>query len=157
MDIENMLLNAINNNKMINFLRGEGEYMVEASQYAPDAGLTDVGKVLSKGIYKIYVYNDQNIKQKFEESLLQMLDMSDFDIYMVCRYLMSQLFKEKNGLSPFVLSKDLILKELSSRIDEREKYIQKGITYPEGYVNVDAMAEIQRFRMISKEEYNIFF
>lgn len=156
MDIENMLLNAINNNKMINFLRGEGEYMVEASQYAPEAGLTDVGKILSKGIYKIYVYND-NIKQKFEESLLQMLDMSDFDIYMVCLYLMSQLFKEKNGLSPFVLSKDLILKELSSRIDERKKYIQEGITYPEGYVNANAMAEIQRFRMISKEEYNIFF
>ncbi len=69
---------------------------------------------------------------------------------------MSQLFKEKNGLSPFVLSKDLILKELSSRIDERKKYIQEGITYPEGYVNANAMAEIQRFRMISKEEHNIF-
>ncbi|MCM1236864.1 MAG: hypothetical protein NC489_42855 [Ruminococcus flavefaciens] len=45
-----------------------------------EAGLTDVGKVLSKEIYKIYAY-DNNIKQKFEESLLQMLDMSDFDIY----------------------------------------------------------------------------
>lgn len=141
---------------MVNFLRGEGEYMVEASQYAPETGLTDVGKVLSKGIYKIYAYND-NIKQKFEENLLQMLDMSNFDIYMVCLYLMSQLFKEKNGLSPFVLSKDLILEKLSHRINEREVYIQKGIEYPDGYVNTNAMAEIQRFRMVSKEEYNILF
>lgn len=86
---------------MIKFLCGEGEYMVETSQYAPEAELTDVGKVLSKGIYKLYRYND-NIEQKFEESLLKMLDMSDFDIYMVCLYLMSQMFKEKNGLSPFV-------------------------------------------------------
>lgn len=80
MDIEKMLLNSIINNEMIFFLRGEEEYLVEVSQYAPEAGLTDVGKVLSKGIYKIYSYDD-NIKQKFEGSLLQMLDMSDFDIY----------------------------------------------------------------------------
>lgn len=156
MDIEKMILNSIIKNEMIIFLRGEGEYMVEASQYAPEAGLTDVGKILSKGIYKIYAYND-NIKQKFEGSLLQMLDMSDFDIYMVCHYLMSQLFKEKNGLSPFILSKDLILEKLSLRINERESYIKKGIEYPKGYINTNAMAEIQRFRMICKEEYNVLF
>ena len=156
MDIENMLLNAIINNEMINFLRGDGAYIVEVSQYAPEAGLTDVGKVLSKGIYKIYAHNDK-IKQKFEASLLQMLDMSDFDIYMVCLYLMSQLFKEKDGLSPFVLSKDLILEKLSLKINEREIYFKKGIEYPNGYVNTNAMAEIQRFRIVSKEEYNVLF
>lgn len=156
MDIENMLLNAIISNEMIKFLRGEGKYMVEVSQYTPEAGLTDVGKVLSKGIYKIYAYND-NIKEKFEVSLLQMLDMSDFDIYMVCHYLMSQLFKEKNGLSPFVMSKDIILEKLSHKINEREIYFKKAIVYPNGYVNTNAMTEIQRFRMVGKEEYNVLF
>ena len=144
MNIDDMLLKAIKNNDMIKFLCGEGEYMVETSQYAPEAELTDVGKVLSKGIYKLYRYND-NIEQKFEESLLKMLDMSDFDIYMVCLYLMSQMFKEKNGLSPFVLKKDVIIKNLSLRINERKNYIEKGITYPSGYINTRAMVEIQRF------------
>ena len=156
MDIENMLLNAIISNEMIKFLRGEGEYMVEASQYTPEAGLTDVGKVLSKGIYKIYAYDD-NIKEKFEKSLLQMLDISDFDIYMVCHCLMSQLSKEKNGISPFVMSKDSILEKLSLKINEREIYFKKGIVYPNGYVNTNAMTEIQRFRMVGKEEYNVLF
>ena len=156
MNIDDMLLNAIKNNDMIKFLCGEGDYMVETSQYAPEAELTDVGKVLSKGIYKLYMYND-NIEQKFEESLLKMLDMSDFDIYMVCLYLMSQMFKEKNGLSPFVLKKDVIIKNLSLRINERKNYIEKGITYPSGYINTRAMVEIQRFRMVSKEEYGIIF
>lgn len=156
MNIDDMLLKAIKNNDMIKFLCGEGEYMVETSQYAPEAELTDVGKVLSKGIYKLYRYND-NIEQKFEESLLKMLDMSDFDIYMVCLYLMSQMFKEKNGLSPFVLKKDVIIKNLSLRINERKNYIEKGITYPSGYINTRAMVEIQRFRMVSKEEYGIIF
>lgn len=156
MDIENMLSSAIINNEMISFLRGEGKYMIEVSQYSPQAGLTDVGKVLSKGIYKVYRHNN-NIKQEFERCLLQMLDMSDFDIYMVCLYLISQLFKEKNGLSPFVLSKDLILNRLTCRIDEREDYLKKGIAYPNGYVNTNAMTEIQRFRMVGKEEYNVLF
>ena len=39
MDIENMLLNAIINNDMIKFLRGDGEYLIETSQYTPEAGL----------------------------------------------------------------------------------------------------------------------
>lgn len=156
MDIENMLLNAIARQDIINFLRGKGEYMVEYSQYVPSAGVTDVGKVLSKGIYKIYAY-DVSIKYKFEESLQQMLDNSDFDIYMVCLYLVSQLFKEKNGLSPFELSKKLIVKKLEHRVDERESDITKGIVYPNGYVNINAMEEIQRYRKICKEQYNVVF
>lgn len=156
MDIENMLLSAIANKELIKFLRGEGEYMIETSQYAPEAGLTDVGKVLSKGIYKIYTYNN-NIKQKFEESLLQMLNNSDFDIYIVCLYLMSQLFKEKNGLSPFALSRNLIAEKLTLRVKEREIDIKNGIEYPNGYVNINAMAEIQRFRRVCKEEYDVLF
>ena len=75
MNIDDMLLNAIKNNDMIKFLCGEGEYMVETSQYAPEAELTDVGKVLSKGIYKLYRYND-NIEQKFEESLLKNIKLN---------------------------------------------------------------------------------
>ena len=156
MDIENMILSAISKQEIIKFLRGEGEYMIETSQYAPGGGVTDVGKVLSKGIYKVYVYDDK-IKLKFEESLLKMIDNSDFDIYLVCLYLISQLFKEKNGISPFTLSKNLIVEKLLLRINEREVHIKEGITYPNGYVNTNAMAEIQRFRTVSKEEYNVIF
>ena len=53
MNIDACILNAIKNNDMIKFLRGEGEYMVETSQYAPEAELTDVGKVLSKAMVEI--------------------------------------------------------------------------------------------------------
>ena len=111
MNIDDMLLNAIKNNDMIKFLCGEGEYMVETSQYAPEAELTDVGKVLSKGIYKLYRYND-NIEQKFEESLLKMLDMSDFDIYMPIpnepdvqgeKWAISICFKKRCNYKKFVI------------------------------------------------------
>lgn len=156
MNIEQMILKAIDNNEMIKFLRGEGEYLIETSQYTQEAELTDVGKILSKGIYIIYRY-DKSIKLRFEEDLLKMIDMSDFDIYMVCIYLMSQLFKEKNGISPFKLSKNIILRNLKLKISEREIYIKEGIKYPTGYVNDHIMEEIERFRIVAKEEYNIIF
>lgn len=37
---------------MTNFLREDGKYMDEASQYVPEAEVTDVSKVISKGIIK---------------------------------------------------------------------------------------------------------
>ena len=55
------------------------------------------------------------------------------------------------------MSKDLILEKLSFIINEKEIYFKKGIEYPNGYVNTNAMAEIQRFRMVGKEEYNVLF
>lgn len=94
MDIIQMIYNAQAKNEFIDFLCGSEDYMVEPSQYAPGADITDVGKVLSKGVYKIYSI-DNNIKKEYEESLLKMTNISDFHIYMVCNYLLSQLFKEK--------------------------------------------------------------
>lgn len=94
MDILQMTYEAIDNHEMINFLRGEKEYMVEMSQYAPVAELPDVGKILSRGIYKAYQDN-AHIKNEFEQALYSMLEMSDYDVYIVCLYLASQFFKEK--------------------------------------------------------------
>ena len=154
MDIDRMLLKAISQEKTIEFLRGEGEYMIETSQYSPEACITDVSKVLSKGIYKIYE-SDTRIKEIFEDCLIKMIDTSDFDIYMVCKYLLSQFFKEKNGIAPFILSKDLIVKELKDKLKERKGYISEGIKYPNGCTNTKAKTEIERFRNVFKEEYNV--
>ena len=156
MDIEKNLLAAIEKNEIVQFLRGDGEYMIESYECSPAAELTDVGRVLSKGVYKVYTYNKE-IRKMFEESLLIMLDNSDFDIYMVCLYILDQLFNEKYGYSPFILSKDLIVTKLTHSIDKRQNTIKGGIKYPNGYMNTFAMAEIERFRKVCKEEYNIIF
>ena len=86
-----------------------------------------------------------------------MLDYSDFDVYIVCLYLSRQLFKEKNGLSPFKMSKDIIIERLKTRLNEREKDIKSGIEYPNGFVNKFAMQEIERVRLVCKEEYGVLF
>ena len=92
MDIIDMIFTALKKNELINLLRGDDEDKVETSQYSPEAELTDVGKILSRGIYKVF-RQQREIKVEFENSLLRMLDKTDFDVYMVCLYIISQLFK----------------------------------------------------------------
>ena len=154
MDILEMTFRALEKNELINLLRGDRKYLIETSQYSPEAELTDVGKILSRGIYKAYKQQN-NIKTDFENSLMVMLDRTDFDVYMVCQYVLSQLFKEKNELSPFVLYKKDILEKLRNEIIKRRKDIINGIIYPSGYKNTKAWEDLERFNLVCKEEYQI--
>lgn len=154
MDILQMTYEAIEKQEMINFLRGEKQYMVEVSQYAPVAELPDVGKILSRGIYKAYKVNVY-IKNEFEQALYSMLEMSDYDVYIVCLYLASQLFKEKNKLSPFEIDKQDFITKLKEEIEKRKTSLQNGIVYPNGYHNKKAWEELKRFKDVFKEEYNM--
>lgn len=147
MDILQMTYEAIDNHEMINFLRGEKEYMVEMSQYAPVAELPDVGKILSRGIYKAYQDN-AHIKNEFEQALYSMLEMSDYDVYIVCLYLASQFFKEKNKLAPFEIEKQLFLSKLKGEIEKRKTSLQNGIVYPNGFQNKKVWDEIKRLKCI---------
>lgn len=154
MDILEMVFTAVQRNQFIDFLRGDGKYMVETSQYSPDVELTDVGKILSRGVYKAFMQQEE-IKVKFEDSLLEMLNKTDFDVYMVCLYISSQLFKEKNELSPFLLDKTSILDKLSNEVTKRKEEIMDGITYPSGYKNTKAWQDLEKFNAVCKEEYHV--
>ena len=153
-DILQMISISLDKKELISFLRGSKGYLIEASQYAPTAELPDVGKILSRGIYKVYE-EDKNIKNEYEQALFSMLKMTDYDVYIVCVYLASQMFKEKNKLSPFIISKQKILKELKVEIEKRKESIQLGVVYPSGYKNNKAWDELLRFKKIFKEEYDL--
>ncbi|MDO5650178.1 MAG: NAD glycohydrolase toxin immunity factor [Gallicola sp.] len=152
MDIFEKTRTALQKNELIDLLRGVDRYKVETSEYSPCAELTDVGKVLSRGIYKIYK-NQPEIEEKLESCLLTMLDKSDFDVYMVCLYIMSQLFKEKSDISPFELNKKDILDKLCHEISKRKETIKNGVIYPSGYKNLKAWEDLERFNNVCNEEY----
>lgn len=154
MDILQMTYKAIEKHEMVKLLRGEKEYMVETSQYAPVAELPDVGKILSRGIYKAYKAN-AHIRIEFEQALYLMLDLTDYDVYIVCVYLASQFFKEKNKLSPFEIEKQNILNRLKEEIEKRKTSLQNGVVYPNGYHNKKVWDELMRFKNVFKEEYNL--
>lgn len=152
--IKEKLIKAATRNEWDLFLRGDGFYKIETSQYAPGIQPTDVGKVLSKAIYKAYEDNPL-VKEQFEETLIIMLDGTVLDIYVVVLYIVSQLFKEKNELSPFKLDLEKILPKLSKQLEDKRAEIQKGVRYPDGFEKKEAWSEIERFNKICKEEYQV--
>ncbi len=154
MEYIDIINNAIEKNELNLLLRGDGVYRLETSQYAPGAEPTDVGKVLSKGIYKLYKINPK-IKDKMENELLNMLEQTNYDVYIVILYIMSQLFKEKNGLSPFKMNMSLILPKIKNEIKRRSETLKKGIEYPNGFYQKRAWEEIERFKYVCKIQYGI--
>lgn len=154
MEYTDMLFEAIRKKELAMLLKGEGKYKLETSQYAPGTEPTDIGKVLSKVIYKAYEI-DSSIKEKIEETLLVMLGQTDYDVYIVILYIMSELFKEKNEISPFKMNMECILPTLRNEISRRMDDIREGITYPNGFIKKYAWDEIQRFGRVCQEEYGL--
>lgn len=148
------LVQAIESGEIISFLRGDDLYKIEPSQYAQGAEPTDVGRVLSKAIYKLYEERPE-FKEEFEKTLILMLDGTLFDVYVVILYIMSQLFREKNGLSPFIINLDDIVTKLRKKIIIRKEEFQRGLVYPNGFEKKEIWKEIERFNKVSKEEYEI--
>lgn len=151
---ESMFFKAIEKNELKLLLRGDEPYKIDNSQYSPCAETTDVGKVLSRIIYKAYKIQP-DIKEEVEMALLEMLQQTNFDVYIVILYVASQLFKEKNELSPFKLNMTPILANIKFEVEKRKKEFKQGIIYPSGFTNSNIWNDIERFNRVSQEEYNI--
>ena len=155
MEIKQMLEEALRKGEFIEFLRGDNGYMVEQSEFSPGAGVTDVSDIISSGIYEEYREN-KDIKSIFEQGLLKMLDMTDFDVYMVCLYLLFQFFKEAHELAIFELEKEQILEKFKREIRKRKVRIQMyGIKGPDNYFNKNAWEMIEGDKFVFKRDYNI--
>lgn len=105
-------------------------------------------------IYKVYE-TDSSIKEEFEETLLIMLGETDYDVYVAVLYIMSELFKEKNGLSPFNINISSILPKLKCEVLQREESFKEGIVYSNGFVSSKVWDDLERFNHVCKEEYGI--
>ena len=156
MEIKQMLEEALRKGEFIEFLRGDNGYMVEQSEFSPGAGVTDVSEILMEGIYEEYKEN-KDIKRIFEQGLLKMLDMTDFDVYMVCLYLLDYYFDITNDLWVFKLDNvQKILDKFKREIGKRKVRIQmNGIKGPDNYQDKYAWEMIERFRFVFKRDYNI--
>ena len=156
MEIKQMLEEALQKGEFIEFLRGENGYMVEQSEFSPGAGVTDTSEILMEGIYEEYKENKE-IKRIFEQGMLKMLDMTDFDVYMVTLYLLDYYFDITNDLWVFKLDNiQQILEKLKREIGKRKARIQKyGIEGPDNYDNIYAWEMLERFKFVFKRDYNI--
>lgn len=154
MYIREMLLEALEKNEIKKFLCGEGEYKIELSQYVPGALPTDTGRILTDAIYAEYK-NNSNIKKKFEDSLIDMLNGSVVEAYMAVVYFIDILFDEKHNIATFKIDKENILPFLREIIKKRKVEFMSEITFTDGIVKKEAWKDIVRWNKVCQMKYGI--
>lgn len=148
-----MLSKTTNHKEMINLLEGYDLTAFQPSQYEAGAPI-DTGTVLSKVVYPAYKMNPR-VKEEMEQVLYETLSRTDYDVYIVTLYVMSELFKEKNNLAPFKMDMTKILPGLREELNRRENSLRKGVRYPNGLKKTSAWDELTRFKRVCKIEYDI--
>lgn len=89
---------SLSKNEFRDFLEGKGEYNIMSKE----GFLSDRAIALYAGIYEYYKLNpNSNIDNKFEKTLVEMLNGNEFDIVTSFDYFWMQIKAEKTKNSPF--------------------------------------------------------
>ena len=123
------------------------------SEFATGYQPTEIGILLSEGIYRLY-RNRPEIKPALENALLHMARTDAFGFYMAMGYLRAQVFREQRGLSPFRMESG-ILHEIGRCFALHSKSLKQGITDANGIHYPDALKDILRWNRVTQENYGI--
>ncbi|WP_411167607.1 hypothetical protein ACH36K_10650 [Clostridium sp. MB05] len=156
MDIKQKLLRAIENNKVIDFLEGKGQYKIEFHQWVSSNAPTDITQIMTQGIYKLYIERpDMNIDKVLENKLLEMMNLNEFHVYIVLQIIYFQLIREQRGDSPFRLDMEKLLKKnREALIKNKENMKQYKEWGGEGKEN-GLWDEVVRIDTLCKRKWNI--
>ncbi|MBD7911791.1 hypothetical protein H9661_10510 [Clostridium sp. Sa3CVN1] len=131
-------------------------YKVELHQWVGAHVPTDVGSILTKGIYEVYKERP-NIKvdKLLEGILLKMMDGKVFDVYCALSTIYSQLIEESFDSSPFRIDREKILNKLKNSLRDNEvnfkNYFEwEGMGKPEGM-----WSEVLRINSLCEKHWGI--
>lgn len=127
MEVDKLLLNAMQTNKFIEFLEGKDHMDIgHSSHFSNLAFPTDWAEILENGIYKLYKDGCKyNIKQIFEKSIIYMLDGKVFDVYCAIGIWYIQLKQETNSNSPFSLDRQLLVEKIKKSLVKNKEELVK--------------------------------
>lgn len=127
MEIDKMVISAIQSNKFIEFLEGKEHMDIgHSSHFSNLTTPTDWGDILRNGIYKLYKDGcGYDIKQIFEKAIIDMLDGKVFDVYCAIEIWYIQLKREKKGISPFAVDKELLVEKIKKSLIKNKEELVK--------------------------------
>lgn len=155
MNIEEMIIEAINKDELYKVLLGEGEYKVEPGCHIGDDAPTDWGRILRQGIYRIYEkYPYLNVQQKYEDAIEYLLSTGIDEIYVGVELVFCQIIHEGLNSSPFNFNREKFLSEVRYKLVENKSELVKLKKWQgRGYEN-GAWGAFERINKILKEDYN---
>ena len=154
MDYYAVACKALERGELYEYMRGDDGYIIPTPSFVPSVAIHEVDVVLNRGIYGIY-QSDPVIKELYENTLSRMLEETDYDVYMVITYILSQLYREKHNTAPFQIDAMKLVKRLQQIIPERKESIKKGVYFPDGMIHQGVWEEIERVKVVFQEDYSI--
>ncbi|URZ01299.1 hypothetical protein [Clostridium felsineum] len=156
MDIRTKTITAINNNELINLLEGIGVYKVELHQWMGAYVPTDVGSILTNGIYEVYrEIPSIKIDKLLEKTLLEMIDRNLFDLYCAVSTIYCQLIEESFDSSPFKINRNKIIGKLKISLRSNEVDLKKYFEW-EGKGKSEGMwSEVLRINSICEKHWSL--
>ncbi|NLP35982.1 MAG: hypothetical protein GX359_12495 [Clostridiales bacterium] len=156
MDIKQKLIRAIENNEVIEFLEGKGQYKIEFHQWVSSNAPTDITQIMTQGIYKLYIERpEMNIDKVIENKLLQMMDLNEFDIYIALQIIYFQLIREQRGDSPFRLDMKKLLKKSREALTKNKQKMKEYKEWGGAGKENGLWDDVVRIDNLCKRKWNI--
>ena len=154
MDFYAVACKALEKGELYEYMRGDDGYRIPLPSFVPSVAIHEVRVVLECGIYEIY-QSDPVIKELYENTLSRMLEETDYDVYMVILYILSQLYHERHNTAPFQIDIMKLVKRLQQIIPERKENIKEGVYFPDGMIHQYVWGEIERLNVVCQKDDSI--
>lgn len=115
-EIKELFLHSIENNEVSDFLKGEKNYKVRVPHFVPINIPTDWEQIL-QSIYEVSQEKPElNIKQLFEDTLIEMINDDNIGLYSVVNILYFYLLHENRNKVSFRINRGKLLPILKAKI-----------------------------------------
>jgi len=150
-----LLLEALKQNELIDYLEGVGKYKLELDQWVNASAPTDWTKIIPKGIYKVYKENPElKVDILLEEALMEMLNRDAFDIYVAVSVIYFQFNREHRGDAPFVLNRDKLLTHVRKSLNVNEEKLKNYDSWEGKGKSNGIWEEMERFDTLCQNKWN---
>lgn len=156
MSAKELLINAIESNRIIDLLEGKNHLEIGYSSHFSNLAFpTDWIAIIEDGIYPLYREQSYDIKALFEGSIFSMLNGKAFDIYCAIGILYTQLKEEQQGRSPFSVNRDLLVEEARKTLIRNKEELKKCYEWQGRHEKEGMWRYIEKMNQGYKTYFNI--
>ena len=151
-----LIMTAIQNDEVVNLLRGDVGYEVPISQFESDVFPTDINEILVSCFYEQKGIIE-NIEVIFKEALEKLIFGCASDVYIALLYFDTCIFQEEINRATFLIEKEEIAKKLKQSINSNKEKLQDQVEFANGSVKLNPLIYIERWneRYVKKYGFSI--
>ena len=151
-----LIITAIQNDEVVNLLRGDIGYEVPISQFTSDVFPTDINEILVSCFYEQKEKIDR-IEMIFRNALEILISGEASDIYIALLYFDTCIFQEEINRATFLIEKEEIAKKLKQSINSNKEKLQDQVEFANGSVKLNPLINIERWneRYVKKYGFSI--